>query len=341
MKNKILLITLITVFVSCNMNTKKPTPIIIEQKENIEQIVGNKSLYNIDNFKIPSEYKFTLEIQSDTINSYSCKDLNDKVFYRINVDILKNDLGKLGLNKFNKAFSEEFLRVYETNLKQENNDYEVVQYKNRKALINNFIVTNNKLNDNQFAITKCKSITFLNIDRAYTLSVIAEPDIIESIFKKFINDFQLIFNENSDIFVSSKYKYQIPIPSGYVAVEATGSNIDFKIESPKGLMTINVSTRRPEEKGVTAHDYTKELIENIYRQINSLVKVGNTKKNYIDKTKAFLVESVNPENSTSVLEVYFYKDDLAYLMTGTCRNNDYIICRQEFLDTFYSLKFLN
>lgn len=341
MKSIILLTVLITVFVSCNMNTNKSTTIIIEQKENIEQIVGNKFLYNIDNFKILSDYKFILEIQSDTLNSYSCKDLNSKVFYRVNVDILKNDLNEVGLNRFNKAFSKEFLRVYEGNLKQGNNDYEIVKYENRKALINNFIVTNNKLIGNQTAITKCKSLTFLNIDRAYTLFVIAEPDMIESIFKKFTSDFQLIFNENSDNFVSPKYKYKIPIPTGYVPAKATGSNIDFKIESPKGLMIINVSPRRPEEEGVTAHDYTKELIETIYKQVNLLVKVGNTKKNYIDKTKAFLVESVNPKKSISVLEVYFYKDNLAYLMTGRCKTSDYKICRQEFLDTFYSFKFPN
>lgn len=323
------------------MNTNNSPTIIIKQKENIEQIVGDNSLYNMDNFKIPSKYKFLVEIQSDTLNSYSCKDLNNKVFYRINVDVLKDDLKEVGLNKFNKVFSNEFLKVYEENLKQEYNDYEVVRYENRKALVNNFIVTNNELISNQTAITKYKSITFLNIDRAYTLSVIAEPDNIESYFKKFIADFQLIFNENTDKFVSPKYKYEMPIPTGYVPAKATGSNIDFNIESELGLMTINVSPRRPEEEGVTAHDYSKDLIETIYRQVNPSVQVGNAKKNYIDKTKAFQVESVNSKNSTSVLEVYFYKDDLAYLMTGTCRTKDYKSCRQEFLDTFFLFKFPN
>ena len=342
-RSTILLILIVLGIESCNIETSKNSNINIKEKENIENIVGGKTLYNFDNFKISTDYKFVNEIKSDTINSYLFQDLNNKIFYRINVNNLSQDLKLIGLAEFDSAYKETFLREYERNLKSEKSDYKIERYKNRKAIVNNFIVTNNNLINDKSAMFKAKTCTILNINKAYTLSVIAEPDKLDKAFNTFTSDFEFIYDEAAEKYISPKYNYEVLIPDGYVPERATGSHIDFKIVSknPISVMLINVSERTKEEMNISAHDYTLDIMENIYKQTNPQAKITSTEKIYIDNNKAFLVKSSNQSNSTSVLEIYFYKDNFGYLMTGTCSTADYSKCGNNFLNTFYSLKFLN
>jgi hypothetical protein len=342
-RNIILLILIVLGIESCNIDTSKNSNINIKEKENIENIVGGKTLYNFDNFKISTNYKFVNEIRSDTINSYLFQDLNNKIFYRINVNNLSQDLKFIGLEKFNSAYKESFLGEYERNLKSGKSDYKIEIYKNRKAIINNFIVTNSNLINNKSALFKAKTSTILNINKAYTLSVIAEPDKLDKAFDTFTSDFEFIYDEAAEKYISPKYNYEILIQDGYVPEKANGSHIDFKVvaKNPLSIMLINVSERTKEEMNISAHDYTLDVMKNIYKQTNPQAKITSTEKIYIDNIEAFLVKNINESTSTNVIEVYFYKDNFGYLMTGTCNTADYQKCENKFLNTFYSLNFLN
>ncbi|WP_321289373.1 hypothetical protein [uncultured Sunxiuqinia sp.] len=339
-KNVFLLILLV-VIQSCKIETSKNTHNKIQEKKEIENIVSGKTLYNIDNFKISTKYKFVNEINSDTLNSYLYQDLNNKIFYRINVNNLIHNLKSIGLEKFNLSYRKSFFDEYEGNLKNDKCDFKIVTFKNKKAITNNFIVTNNNLINNHLALLKAKSITTLNITKAYTISVIAEPETLETAFDAFIRDFEFIYDEDAEKYISPKYKYEILIPDGYVPEKANGSHIDFKVVSrdPLSIVTIDVSERTKEELNISAHDYTLDFIKNMYIQTNPQEKITSTEKIYIDNIEAFLVKSINESRSTNVIEIYFYKDNYGYLMTGTCKTIDYPECENKFLNTFYSLNF--
>lgn len=341
-KNIFIPILLVLVIQSCHIDTSKNSNGKIQEKENIENIVGDKTLYNIDNFKISTKYKFVNEIKSDTLNSYLYQDLNNNIFYRINVNNLIHDLNSIGLEKFNPSYKKSFFDEYEKNLKNEKSDFKIVTFKNKKAVTNNFIVTNNNLINSNLALFKASSITTLNINKAYTISVIAKPETLGKAFDTFTSDFEFIYDEDVEKYISPKYEYEILIPDGYIPEKANGSNIDFKVVSknPVSIMTINVSERTKEELNISAHDYTLDLIKNIYKQTNPQAKITSTDKINIDNIEAFLVKNINENSSTNVIEIYFYKDNYGYLMTGTCRTVDYPICENKFLNTFYSLKFL-
>lgn len=343
-KNVFKTILLVFVMQSCNIDTSKNSNVKIQEKENIENknIVGGKTLYNIDNFKISTKYKFVNEIKSDTLNSYLYQDLDNKIFYRINVNNLIYDLKSIGLEKFNPSYEKSFFDQYERNLKNEKSDFKIETFKNKKAVTNDFIVTNNNLINSNSALFKAKSITTLNINKAYTISVIAEPEKLEKAFDTFTSDFEFIYDEDAEKYISPKYDYEILIPDGYLPEKANGSHIDFKIVSknPLSIVTINVSERTKEEMNISAHDYTLDLIKNIYKQTNPQAKITSTEKTYIDNIKVFLVKSVNENNSTNVIEIYFYNGNFGYLMTGTCKTVDYPKLENKFLHTFYSLKFL-
>lgn len=342
-RNSFLTITLVVAIQSCTLGTSNSSNSTTQDIPDIKYIVAGKALYTVDNFKVSTTYKLTNDIKSDTLNSYLFQDLENRVFYRISVENLVQGLSSIGLEEFNSAYEKSYFREYERSLKNGNYDYKIGKIKNKDAIFNSYIVTNNNLINDQKALFKSKSVTLLNINKSYTISVIAEPGNIDEAFKAFSSDFEFIYNETSQKYTSQKFNYEILIHDGYTLTQPVGNNIDFKVVSKSimSLMTITVSERTNEEMNITAHDYSHDLIQELYNQINPQAKIISTEKIYIDNIKAFLVINKNEVNSTNVLEIYFYKGNSGYLMSGTCTENDFQICKNEFLNTFYSFKFKN
>lgn len=147
-------------------------------------------------------------------------------------------------------------------------------------------------------------------------------------------------NENVKRFHSQKYNYEMEIPEDFSETQATGKRIDLKLLAKDGSsILVNVSDRLPEEYNLTAHDYTKDFLENSYRQYTPDIRVTKAEKIYLDNNKAFLINYVNPSSGLKALEIYFYKGDKAYVLTATTKISQFPDYENIFMDTYKSLKF--
>jgi hypothetical protein len=147
-------------------------------------------------------------------------------------------------------------------------------------------------------------------------------------------------NKNVKKFHSQKYNYNIIVPEGFNETQATGKRIDLKLVSQDATsILVNVSERLPEEYNISAHDYTKEFLENSYRQYTPDIRVTKAEKTYIDNNKAFLIHYINPSKSLKALEIYFYKGDKAYVLTATTKISQFADYENIFMETYKSLKF--
>jgi hypothetical protein len=147
-------------------------------------------------------------------------------------------------------------------------------------------------------------------------------------------------DENFKKFHSQKYNYEIIIPEGFSETQATGKRIDLKLVSQDATsILVNVSDRLPEEYNISAHDYTKEFLENSYRQYTPDIRVTKAEKTYIENNKAFLIHYVNPSKSLKAHEIYFYKGDKAYVLTATTKLSQFADYENVFMQTYKSLKF--
>lgn len=192
-----------------------------------------------------------------------------------------------------------------------------------------------------------EDIQKLSASNLKTISVRLEDNLIHtyrctnnsSIIKEQLDCF---YNDiNAIKYLSNKYGYQVTISNEYKSAEATQKHIDLKFIKNDGTsILINVSDRLPEEKNITAHDYSKEYIEQSYNQFNADIKVTNAEKIFIDNIDAFLINYTNPRNSTKILEIYFFKGDFAYVLTATTQDTKFSDNEPIFLKAFYSLKFL-
>lgn len=144
----------------------------------------------------------------------------------------------------------------------------------------------------------------------------------------------------SKSFKSSKYGYSINIPIGFERATATGKNIDLKLINNDGTsILINVTKRTTEEYSITAHDYSKEMLEREYKQSAPNLSISKAEKNYISGEKAFLINYNNLSNGTKAIEIYIYKENNAYVFTATCGANLFQTYEPIFLKTFNSFKF--
>jgi hypothetical protein len=141
-------------------------------------------------------------------------------------------------------------------------------------------------------------------------------------------------------YTSNKYGYSINIPKGFSQTSASGRNIDLKLIQPDGTnILINVTPRRPEEYNITAHDYSKEMLEKEFRQYTPSITVSKAEKVFIDGEKAFLIHYNNSSNNTKALEIYTYRGTNAYVLTATTKTNQFASYESVFLKAFNSIKF--
>lgn len=126
------------------------------------------------------------------------------------------------------------------------------------------------------------------------------------------------FNWNKE-YRSPKYGYSIKIPESYKEVKGNRPHIDFKfIDAFGSIIIVNVSPRRSEEFQISAHDYTKEILEETFRQETPNLSITYTEKIFVSGEKAFLTETENNLPNIKGMDCYFYHNDLAFLVTGTC-----------------------
>jgi hypothetical protein len=207
-------------------------------------------------------------------------------------------------------------------------------------------IGNNQVAQGVFSLDKLK-IQKLESSELMTISIKLEDNLLHtlectdnlSILKE-----QLLCTTKSDnkvqTYKSSIYDYELAIPANFKKTEATGKHIDLKLVKSDGTsILVNVSDRLQDEYSISAHDYTKEFFENSFKQYTPDIQITKAEKTYIDKNKAFLIHYVNPSNSTKAIEIYFFKDAHAFVLTATSKIDKFADNEITFLETLYSLKF--
>lgn len=152
----------------------------------------------------------------------------------------------------------------------------------------------------------------------------------------------LTFSQTSGTtsFSSNKYGYTINIPAGFKQATASGKNIDLKLVHSDGTsILINVTPKRPEEYNISAHDYSKEMFVQEFKQYTPTVTLSKAEKTYISNEKAFLIHYNNSSNNTKALEIYTYKGNNAYVFTATTKIGQFQTYEPLFMKAFNSFKF--
>ena len=157
---------------------------------------------------------------------------------------------------------------------------------------------------------------------------------------EYLNYYTQQVNINSEKFYSFKFKYEINIPSGFIQYQASSKRIDLKLINKNGSsILVNVSERLSDEYKITAHDYTKEFLENSIKTYNPEISITKSEKMFIDGNKAFLIHYIIPSQQYKVLEIYFYKGDNAYVLTASTKISEFYNYENIFLETYKSIKF--
>jgi hypothetical protein len=148
-------------------------------------------------------------------------------------------------------------------------------------------------------------------------------------------------SSNSDInYRSFIYRYNITVPKKFRKVQASEKGIDMAFITDDGTsIAINVTPRLPEEYAITAHSYSKEFMEKNFKENNLNTTILETEKIYFAGNKAFKMISYNPHNlNLKAYEIYFYKDNYAYVLTATTTlslYNDYEKIFIKIFDSFW------
>lgn len=139
---------------------------------------------------------------------------------------------------------------------------------------------------------------------------------------------------------SLKYGFRIQIPKSFEIQQAVSKNVDLKAVHKLGHnVLVHVTNRLPAEYNIPAHDYTAELLENTFKQVNPYYKIYKSEKIIIDGQKAFLVYHTNNDVNLTRIECYIYYKDYAYLLSGTAKSNEFSSFEKDFLYFIKSIKF--
>jgi hypothetical protein len=334
----IITLLVIILFVSC-LDSKRP-PSTTKSVSITETSSKTNSPFNEDNFEIIPRDNWSITQEADTFNSYQYKDLDKQIFYRINVLNHSRKLTSLGINSFDERYLENYFKEYILNLQRDKWDFYKGTYLNRPAVYCDFFITNDLLVNRKEALSKIKMVTLLNANKSYTLSVICRPELIDSVFTSFINSFKFIDHKTIHHFISKKYNYQIVIPPDFSIREWTNPHIDLKLTKTDGTnILINVTKREAAEYNITAHDYSKEMFEREFKQSTPNNSVSKAEKIYISGEKAFLINYQDPKGLTKAIEIYFYRKNFAFVLTGTTSIEKFEEFENVFINTCNSLKF--
>lgn len=139
--------------------------------------------------------------------------------------------------------------------------------------------------------------------------------------------------------VSSKYGYSIKISKSFTKYDPIQENTDLAFDDNYGsTITINVTDRLKEEYKISAHYYTKEMMEQGMIQAYPNFTITRCEKILIDNTKTFLMYNYGEHPKLSSMKAYFYYKDKAYVVnctTETSRFKNYEIL---FLNAIKSIK---
>jgi hypothetical protein len=325
---------------SCNPNDREKVKF---QEANSATPVNenlNISYYPEDNFKYDSKNKLQQISTNGEERSYVYHDQINNFLFRIAVLDLTDYLMYASLGKIDSAFKKTYFDEYIKQLNNEKTEYEWIKFLNKDALLCEYIVTNHNMISSDKAILMSRLQLFLNGNKSYTLSLICKPDTLDQLFRDLVSRFDFMVDYELDKYNSDRYEYEIKVPNDFVIDKPSGKNIDLKlIKNDGAIILVNVSARYPDEYEITAHDYSKEILENSYRQLDWDFRILENRKILIENNKAFLIIYEVPSKHVKAMEIYFFKDDNAFTLTGKSGKNEFDSNEETFFNTLTSIKF--
>lgn len=139
--------------------------------------------------------------------------------------------------------------------------------------------------------------------------------------------------------ISSKYGYSIKTPKSFTKYDPIQKNTDLAFDDNySSTITINVTDRLPEEYKISAHYYTKEMMEQGMRQAYPNFTITRCEKILIDNTKTFLICNYGEHSKLSSMKAYLYHKDKAYIINCTTETSRFKSYEKLFLDVINSIK---
>jgi len=139
--------------------------------------------------------------------------------------------------------------------------------------------------------------------------------------------------------ISSKYGYSIKIPKSFTKYDPLQENTDLAFNDNYGSsITISVTDRLPEEYKISAHYYTKEMLEQGMRQAYPNFTITRCEKILVCNTKTFLTCNYGEHPKLSSMKAYFYHKDKAYVVNCTTETSRFRSYEKFFLDVINSIK---
>lgn len=197
------------------------------------------------------------------------------------------------------------------------------------------------IKENQIESLKNSSILTVSFMLEDNLMHTLECKVNSSVLSKQLNCVVNLSSKNFNKADSEKYKYSIFYPSEFELVKPSGQHTDLKFQNTKtgSSIVVAVYPRTKEEYSISAHDYTKEVMEQLFQQQNLSHIIVKSEKNFIDNHKAFMIYYTSPTYNTKAIEVYFYKENFAYVITAMTKENNFNDFEEVFKKSIYSLKF--
>lgn len=139
--------------------------------------------------------------------------------------------------------------------------------------------------------------------------------------------------------ISSKYGYSIKIPNSFTKYKPLRSNTDLAFKDSYGSsITVNVTDRLPEEYEITAHNYTKEMLEQGMRQAYPNFTITRCERILIGNTKTFFTCNYGEHPKLSSMKAFFYHKDKAYVVNCTTETSRFKSYEKLFWEVIKSIK---
>ena len=298
-------------------------------KDSVAKVSDAKQFFPEHFFKIdcPCKLNKVLVVNQKTpYYSYSCMSILKKTKYSILVKDISNILIDDYAGPLKMKIRKDLMDIQEKNLKNLKINYQKINFYGHNSLEYSFIKDS----------SNSKEIMFMNNNFWYTLNVTSKNENIDSVFKSFVNSFELYFK-------SAKYSYTIEIPKGFYIMPLYGKNSDFHYVNERGnSIVIVVKKLMPEEVNATADDLLAIPNEEWEKNLEGpKLKVDRKGKVTVDNHVGMFLyyNDIGVETPLYYTTYSFIDNGYYYNLLGTCKLNQVDEMRLIFFRTFQSLKF--
>ena len=141
-------------------------------------------------------------------------------------------------------------------------------------------------------------------------------------------------------YAGKHYNYTIRLPKTFSPETKSQKNTDLLFKDKFGAsISINITDRLPSEYEITAHDYTKEMLEETMRQGIPNYQIIETEKIIIDGAKSFRVISIGEHPKLKTMTAFLYHKDKSLVITCSAPKENFDNYITLFTNSLKSIRF--